>query len=248
VPFKTGSTAIELVEKYGLPTSKQAFSVEWPNTKRIDVIIYSPTAGERSLRGEHWAFKDLPGAIFSIQNGSITKIGSWMPFNDKIENENQPRNEAEMENHPDQSKIALARLIEKKNVLEEELTVSKKGKIDLRLGSERKVTRSRSETTITWQSIGAKKTGIKELEAEIASVEAEIRRVDSVPSVDTPTNRDAEVTFREWSDTTGQFKLNAILVKVDGATAVLRKKDGQQISVPLAKLSEADIEYIDGAK
>jgi hypothetical protein len=93
-----------------------------------------------------------------------------------------------------------------------------------------------------------KKTGIKDLEAEIAGVEAEIRRVDSVPPVDTPTNRGAEIAFREWSDTTGQFKLNAILVKVDGASVVLQKKDGQEISVSLEKLSEADIKYIREAK
>jgi len=248
VPFKKGSTATELVDKYGLPTSQQPFYVEWPISKRIDQILYTPTVRETVFSGEHWTFKDLPGAIFSIQNGAIARIGSWMPFKEKIEDEKQPLNQAEMKNQPDQSKIALAKLIERKKALEEELIASKKGPIDLRLDSDRKVTRYRDERKITWKSIGAKKTAIKDLEAEIAGVEAEIRRVDSVPPVDTPTNRGGEVAFREWSDTTGQFKLNAILVKVDGASVVLQKKDGQEISVSLEKLSEADIKYIREAK
>ncbi len=62
-----------------------------------------------------------------------------------------------MENQPDQSKIELAKLIEKKSLFEKELIASKKGQMDLRLDSDRKVTRYGNERKITWKSIGAKK-------------------------------------------------------------------------------------------
>ncbi|WP_425618505.1 SHD1 domain-containing protein [Anatilimnocola sp. NA78] len=50
---------------------------------------------------------------------------------------------------------------------------------------------------------------------------------------------------REWSDTTGQFKIDAELIAVRGANVVLEKKDGKIISVPLDKLCAADRQYLE---
>jgi len=83
VPFRSGGAAVELVQKYGLPSTKKPFSVFWPDTERVDVIIYSPTAGGGAKIGEHWTFNELPGAIFSIQQGAIAEVGSWLPFVEK---------------------------------------------------------------------------------------------------------------------------------------------------------------------
>lgn len=51
---------------------------------------------------------------------------------------------------------------------------------------------------------------------------------------------------REWSDTTGTFKIEAELVAVRGDKVVLEKTDGKIITVPLDKLSAADRKYLDG--
>jgi len=37
--------------------------------------------------GEHWTFAELPGAIFSIQDGAIAEMGSLLLFKKKIEDE-----------------------------------------------------------------------------------------------------------------------------------------------------------------
>jgi hypothetical protein len=50
--------------------------------------------------------------------------------------------------------------------------------------------------------------------------------------------------FRRWRDTTGRFSVDAALVAVNQDWVVLRKKDGQTINVPLAKLSDSDIEFV----
>ncbi|MGB7325878.1 MAG: SHD1 domain-containing protein [Rubripirellula sp.] len=42
-----------------------------------------------------------------------------------------------------------------------------------------------------------------------------------------------------WTDTTGSFKIDAEYERVDGASVVLRKTDGQTITVPINRLSEA---------
>ncbi|TWU54530.1 hypothetical protein Poly51_32490 [Rubripirellula tenax] len=42
-----------------------------------------------------------------------------------------------------------------------------------------------------------------------------------------------------WIDTTGSFKIDAEYERVDGASVVLRKADGQTIAVPINRLSEA---------
>ncbi len=49
---------------------------------------------------------------------------------------------------------------------------------------------------------------------------------------------------RRWTDGTGEFSVEADLVKIDGGNVVLRKQDGTTITVPLARLSTKDREFV----
>lgn len=56
---------------------------------------------------------------------------------------------------------------------------------------------------------------------------------------------------RTWSDASGKFSIEAELVEVAGGQVVLRKADGAEIRLPLAKLSAADrkhLKSLDNAK
>src|SRR4029079_12806453 len=48
---------------------------------------------------------------------------------------------------------------------------------------------------------------------------------------------------RTWNASNGKFSVEAKLVKVDEGKLVLKRADGQEITVPLDKLSEADQKY-----
>jgi hypothetical protein len=50
--------------------------------------------------------------------------------------------------------------------------------------------------------------------------------------------------LRTWSDSTGQFKIDAEFVSSDGTTVKLRRADGTTLDVPLAKLSAADQTHV----
>ncbi|HUE74335.1 MAG TPA: SHD1 domain-containing protein [Pirellulaceae bacterium] len=49
---------------------------------------------------------------------------------------------------------------------------------------------------------------------------------------------------RKWTARTGNFTVEAELVDVTGGNTILKKEDGTTISVPLEKLSLADVRYI----
>jgi WD40 repeat protein len=49
---------------------------------------------------------------------------------------------------------------------------------------------------------------------------------------------------RTWSDKSGKFKIEATLVKVDGANVILMRSDQKEVPVPLDKLSDADKKYV----
>ncbi|MCL2304758.1 MAG: SHD1 domain-containing protein [Planctomycetaceae bacterium] len=51
---------------------------------------------------------------------------------------------------------------------------------------------------------------------------------------------------RTWTDSTGQFNVEAELVRVDGENVLLRTTNGKQLTIPLAKLSNADRKYVTG--
>lgn len=46
--------------------------------------------------------------------------------------------------------------------------------------------------------------------------------------------------LRTWSDATGKFRIEAELVTVEDGNAILKKKDGEEITVPIDKLSKED--------
>ena len=51
----------------------------------------------------------------------------------------------------------------------------------------------------------------------------------------------AAAEVREWASSNGKFTIQAELLGVEGDTAVLRReKDGEELRVPLDKLSRAD--------
>ena len=53
-----------------------------------------------------------------------------------------------------------------------------------------------------------------------------------------------KLKFRIWSDTTGKFKTTAALIAKSGGDVTLRKKTGETIRVPIAKLSDADLRFL----
>ena len=52
---------------------------------------------------------------------------------------------------------------------------------------------------------------------------------------------------RNWTDTSGQFRIDAELESVDGLNATLRTAAGRSINVPIYKLSDADQQFIAAA-
>ena len=49
---------------------------------------------------------------------------------------------------------------------------------------------------------------------------------------------------RTWSDRTGKFKVDATIVRVDDDKVVLRRDDDKEITIPRAKLSDADQKFL----
>lgn len=78
LPFNLGQEAKDLVAKYGPPDSKEKMSVTYPLFKNLDGIAYSPLPGG-SMDTEHWRFKQVPYAVFSIGGGGteLYRVGSF---------------------------------------------------------------------------------------------------------------------------------------------------------------------------
>jgi hypothetical protein len=53
----------------------------------------------------------------------------------------------------------------------------------------------------------------------------------------------ASPQFRTWSDASGAFQIEAKLIEHLGESVRLVRKDGKEVVVPLARLSEADRQY-----
>lgn len=53
-----------------------------------------------------------------------------------------------------------------------------------------------------------------------------------------------ELPAREWSDASGQFKIQAEYVSFSDGTVYLKKSTGEVINVPIAKLSDSDRSYL----
>ncbi|MEM1069990.1 MAG: SHD1 domain-containing protein [Planctomycetota bacterium] len=51
-------------------------------------------------------------------------------------------------------------------------------------------------------------------------------------------------TVRVWSDSTGEYKTRASLVKVEARAVTLRRVDGRRITIPIVQLSQKDQDYL----
>jgi len=56
--------------------------------------------------------------------------------------------------------------------------------------------------------------------------------------------REALFDFREWTDVTGTYTVEAKLIEVNDQGVLLEKRDGSQVTVPLDSLSEEDVERV----
>ena len=50
--------------------------------------------------------------------------------------------------------------------------------------------------------------------------------------------------MRTWLDATGEHRIEAAYVGLDGGKVKLKRADGKEIAVPLEKLSKADQRYV----
>ena len=50
--------------------------------------------------------------------------------------------------------------------------------------------------------------------------------------------------FRQWSDSSGQFRIEAEVVEILGDEVCLKKRDGSEITVPISRLSQEDQEFL----
>lgn len=50
--------------------------------------------------------------------------------------------------------------------------------------------------------------------------------------------------YRVWKDSTGQFEVTAALLSRSEGFVTLKKKSGETIRVPMAKISKSDLEYL----
>ena len=55
----------------------------------------------------------------------------------------------------------------------------------------------------------------------------------------------AENALREWTDSTGKYRIKATFEEQDGSNVKLRREDGKRIVMPISKLSDADRDYLD---
>lgn len=58
------------------------------------------------------------------------------------------------------------------------------------------------------------------------------------------TERTTKPTLRTWTDITGKFKIRATLVKLESDKVTLKKESGDEVTLPLTKLSQTDREYL----
>jgi hypothetical protein len=75
----------------------------------------------------------------------------------------------------------------------------------------------------------------------VATTKAKPKATAAEPTVTTPAASEPEV--RTWTSTAGTT-LEAELAGVDGTVAVLKKRDGAEVRVPLSKLSRFDQQWI----
>ncbi len=68
---------------------------------------------------------------------------------------------------------------------------------------------------------------------------------DELPQPNQPASAPvASEMSRIWSDKTGKFKIEAVLLRIENGEAVLKRTNGREISVPASKLSPEDQEFL----
>lgn len=91
---------------------------------------------------------------------------------------------------------------------------------------------------------------VPELNAEyLASLEKKKMEAKPQPAAENPfdppeNSKPSVPQSRTWSDLSGQFKIEGTFMKRTGDSITLKRKDGKVISLPVAKLSEADQKHI----
>lgn len=81
-------------------------------------------------------------------------------------------------------------------------------------------------------------------ESQIESVTQAILEQDSKEPPQEGVASKTSENFRTWSDTTGKYKIEAEWVSTENGNVTLKRRDGTVVTLPIAKLSEADQEYL----
>ncbi len=113
---------------------------------------------------------------------------------------------------------------------------------DVKIGDE--VRFERAGQTFSGKVVGIRPGGTF-LEVE-TTVDGTTRKLIIKATSVTPLTKPDGKAMRTWSDSSGQFQIEATLDSQTAFDVVLRKKDGTTIKVPLDKLSVADQEYVAG--
>jgi hypothetical protein len=71
------------------------------------------------------------------------------------------------------------------------------------------------------------------------------RRAFKRTDVRRPHEAGALTPTRTWTDASGKFRIEAVLLSVEGKQAKLRKPDMSELTVPIDKLAESDQRYIE---
>lgn len=56
----------------------------------------------------------------------------------------------------------------------------------------------------------------------------------------------AHAAVREWADATGNYKVATDLIARDDDSIVLRKEDGELVTLSISHLSKQDVKYLEG--
>ncbi len=76
------------------------------------------------------------------------------------------------------------------------------------------------------------------ISAELADAQGKSEKKSAEPG------KPAGAETRTWRDRSGRFDMEAVFVSHNGDKVQLRKSNGQTVSIPMAELSQADVEYV----
>ena len=85
---------------------------------------------------------------------------------------------------------------------------------------------------------GRQATTVEQLQKELAAERARRKTLEAKLGVQ------PEPAARTWTDSTGQHRMTATLVKLSDGKVILKKADGKTVALPIDKLSAADRAYL----